>query len=41
MSYQPTSEIWGGRIAWAGHIVLWLSGIGVLAMRWRRKKMDK
>lgn len=32
MSFEPASNVWGTRIAWAGHIVLWLSGIGVLVM---------
>lgn len=39
MSFEPASNAWGGRIAWFGHIILWLSGIGVVAAQfdWREK----
>jgi hypothetical protein len=37
MTFEPISAVWGGRIAWAGHIILWLSGIGAVGLIWRRK----
>jgi uncharacterized membrane protein YfhO len=33
LTFEPTSNIWGGRIAWAGHIVLYILGIGLIARR--------
>lgn len=29
MTFEPQSAVWGARLAWAGHIVLW--GIGIVA----------
>jgi hypothetical protein len=26
MTFEPASSIWGNRIAWAGHLILWISG---------------
>jgi hypothetical protein len=36
MAFEPASHIWGGRIAWFGHIILWISGIGAGLMFYRR-----
>jgi len=33
MIFEPSSNIWGRRIAWFGHIILWISGIGVVGRR--------
>ncbi|NGP89787.1 YfhO family protein [Fodinibius halophilus] len=30
MTFEPASNVWGSRFAWGGHIILWLSGIGIL-----------
>ncbi|WP_138432112.1 YfhO family protein [Fodinibius saliphilus] len=30
MTFKPASNVWGSRIAWFGHIILWISGIGLL-----------
>ncbi|PAU93044.1 hypothetical protein CK503_14080 [Aliifodinibius salipaludis] len=30
LTFEPTSEIWGSRIAWFGHIALWFAGLGVI-----------
>ncbi|HKK46445.1 MAG TPA: YfhO family protein [Balneolaceae bacterium] len=30
MTFEPASDVWGGRIAWFGHIILWITGIGAL-----------
>ena len=38
MSYKPASSVWGGRIAWMGHIILWISGLGLLGLRWKKAK---
>ena len=38
MSYKPASSVWGGRIAWMGHIILWISGLGLLGLRWKKVK---
>lgn len=35
MSFEPASAKWGYRIAWMGHIILWITGIGLVAMRIR------
>ncbi|MGD8746894.1 MAG: YfhO family protein [Balneolaceae bacterium] len=39
MTFEPASDVWGGRIAWLGHIILWITGIGILFFQW--KKQDK
>lgn len=42
MTFEPTSYTWGRRIAWAGHIILWISGIGILALGYKRRgKLEK
>ena len=30
MSFKPTSAIWGGRLAWMGHLILWAAGISLI-----------
>jgi len=30
MTFEPTSNVWGGRLAWIGHIFLWITGIVVI-----------
>lgn len=40
MTFEPASNIWGGRIAWFGHIMLWISGIGAIAINWRKRQND-
>lgn len=27
LSFEPVSSVWGARLAWGGHILLWISGI--------------
>jgi len=34
MTFEPAANIWGGRIAWFGHIILWISGIGIIYRRY-------
>lgn len=36
MTFEPISSIWGQRLAWVGHIILLISGIGVIALLYRR-----
>jgi len=38
MTFEPASNIWGGRIAWFGHLILWISGIGVGITFWRKRQ---
>ncbi|HEX6983253.1 MAG TPA: YfhO family protein [Balneolaceae bacterium] len=38
MAFEPVSAVWGGRIAWAGHIILWISGIGAAGLIWKRRE---
>ena len=35
MTFEPVSDTWGLRIAWLGHIILWISGVGALAATYR------
>ncbi|NIT58138.1 MAG: YfhO family protein, partial [Aliifodinibius sp.] len=35
--FEPTSNIWGGRIAWAGHIVLYILGITIVVQSFRKQ----
>jgi uncharacterized membrane protein YfhO len=36
LTFEPSSEIWGGRIAWFGHIILWFAGIGIAITYWQK-----
>lgn len=36
--FEPISYIWGGRIAWFGHIILWVTGLGILIAYWQNRK---
>lgn len=33
LTFEPTSEIWGSRLAWFGHIMLWIAGLGVVGFQ--------
>jgi len=37
MTFQPISSLWGQRLAWLGHIILWISGIGAVFIIYRQK----
>lgn len=37
MTFEPASNIWGLRLAWMGHILLLISGIGAGLMVYRRR----
>ncbi|WP_372637486.1 YfhO family protein, partial [Fodinibius sp.] len=37
MTFEPASNIWGLRLAWAGHILLWVTGIGAVGL-WNSKR---
>ncbi|HLR26454.1 MAG TPA: YfhO family protein [Fodinibius sp.] len=37
MTFQPISSLWGQRLAWLGHIILWISGIGAAFIIYRQK----
>ena len=37
LTYEPISNIWGGRIAWAGHIVLYILGITIVVKSFRKQ----
>lgn len=39
MTFEPASNIWGGRIAWLGHIILWISGV-IAIVSWQRKDQN-
>lgn len=48
MSFEPASHTWGMRIAWVGNIILWITGIGAVALQlggWktepRKEKIDE
>ncbi|MEL7835179.1 YfhO family protein [Fodinibius sp. Rm-B-1B1-1] len=43
LKFEPASAIWGGRIAWAGHILLWIAGIGLVSrkMGWLKQAAEK
>ena len=41
MTFEPASNIWGGRIAWGGHILLWVSGIFVAYSYYSRRTEEK
>ncbi|SHF56519.1 hypothetical protein SAMN05443144_11043 [Fodinibius roseus] len=36
MTFEPASNIWGLRLAWTGHILLWVAGIGAVGLWYRR-----
>jgi hypothetical protein len=38
MTFEPASHIWGMRMAWGGHILLWMCGLGVIGLYIQRKK---
>lgn len=38
MTFEPASNIWGLRIAWMGHIALWVAGIGAVTLSYRRRQ---
>lgn len=38
LRFNPTSHIWGSRIAWMGNIVVWLLGLAVLGQWWRERQ---
>lgn len=42
LTFEPAANIWGGRLAWFGHIILWISGLGALAigMGWWKKNEE-
>ena len=37
MTFEPVSNTWGLRMAWLGHIILWISGIGAIAMAYQSR----
>lgn len=37
MTFEPVSSIWGVRIAWMGHILLWTAGIGAVGFAYREQ----
>jgi hypothetical protein len=37
LTFEPTSNIWGGRFAWAGHIALYILGIAVVVKSFRNQ----
>jgi hypothetical protein len=37
LRFDPASHIWGSRVAWFGNIMVWLLGLGVVAMAWRER----
>ena len=40
LTFEPAANIWGGRLAWLGHIILWISGLAalVIQMGWWGKR---
>lgn len=38
LTFEPASAIWGARLAWAGHLALWLCGILAIGMFYRERK---
>lgn len=41
MTFEPASNIWGMRIAWFGHIILWIAGIGAVAVQYRGRTEEE
>lgn len=37
MTFEPASDVWGGRLAWAGHIILWFAG-GIAGFRYLSRR---
>src|SRR5699024_1003032 len=40
MTFEPMCRIWGQRLASVGHIILLISGIGVIALLYRRSNVQ-
>lgn len=40
LTFEPTSYIWGNRLAWFGHTILWIAGLG-LAISYLQNSKDK
>lgn len=40
MTFEPVAAIWGGRIAWFGHIMLWIAGLGAFAIHYRNRGQE-
>lgn len=38
LSFQPASAVWGARLAWSGHLVLWLCGLLALGIFYQNRK---
>ncbi|NGP78024.1 YfhO family protein [Balneolaceae bacterium YR4-1] len=37
LRFKPTSAIWGARLAWAGHIIIWICGLLAIGLIYQRK----
>ena len=40
LKFEPESSIWGARMAWAGHIIIWISGLLAAGMLYRNQSLD-
>ena len=40
LKFEPESSIWGARLAWAGHIIIWISGLLAAGMLYRNQSLD-
>lgn len=37
LKFEPQSSIWGARLAWAGHLIIWLSGLLAVGIIYRNR----
>lgn len=37
LSFEPVSSIWGARLAWAGHIIIWICGVLAVGVMYQRR----
>lgn len=36
LTFEPVSSIWGARLAWAGHIIIWISGLLAIGLIYQK-----
>jgi hypothetical protein len=41
LKFEPESSIWGAKMAWAGHIIIWISGLLAVGIVFKQKRSKK
>lgn len=41
LKFEPESSIWGARLAWAGHLIIWFSGLLAVGMMYRNRSAEQ